>query len=70
MSQLFELRMELTSTEAEQFHLALFVTDSYGQWQLLDDWTADNGKEAGLCLEEAAASVDIWLQFGGRLLPA
>jgi hypothetical protein len=70
MSQLFELRMELTTTEAEQCHISLFVTDEHGQWSLLDDWTADDRQDAQLAIGEASSMVNDWLVFGGRLLPA
>jgi hypothetical protein len=70
VSALFELRLELTTTEAEQCHLAMFATDEHGQWSLLEDWTADDRQEATTALGEASTMVDSWLAFGGRLLPA
>lgn len=70
MSALHELRIELTTTEAEQLHLAMFATDEYGQWLLLDDWTADDRPEADQVIAEAAQMVDGWLTFGGAILPA
>lgn len=70
MSKLHELRLELTTTEAEQLHLAMFATDEHGQWLLLDDWTADNRPEADQAIAEAAQMVDGWLTFGGAIIPA
>lgn len=70
MSKLHELRLELTTTEAEQLHLAMFATDEYGQWLLLDDWTADSRQEVDVIVQEALSMVDGWLVFGGAIIPA
>ena len=70
MSDLHELRMELTVNEADQRHLAVYVTDDTGQWFLLDDYTSEPGGAFFTVSQELLSMVDTWLTFGGAVTPA
>lgn len=66
MDRFHECRMELSVSDADQVHLALFVTDQHGQWLLLEDWSAEP-ENVQCTLAEVETMLDTWLQHGGRL---
>lgn len=61
MDRFHELRLELSYSTPDCFHLSLFVTEPDGQWSLLDDWTVEDQAGADMAMGEASSFVDGWL---------